>query len=191
VTASVSQLAQLLDSTGELVEAVRDSQWAAPTPCSEWNVRELVNHVVGGNQLYAGILSGRTTLEDARRSPAVDLLGDAPLTAYRDSADAVVEAFSQPGALERTVTVVFGTVPGLVALHLRLTDVLVHGWDLARATHQTTSYPDHVVEQELQFSAAAVKNIPPERTPFAPPQPVDDGAPAIDRLAALLGRTVS
>jgi uncharacterized protein (TIGR03086 family) len=77
-----------------------------------------------------------------------------------------------------------------VALHLRLTELLVHGWDLAHATGQpTTGLPDDLAEQELAFSRVQLERIPPDRSPFAPPQPIDDAAPAIDRLAALLGRS--
>jgi uncharacterized protein (TIGR03086 family) len=81
-------------------------------------------------------------------------------------------------------------VPGVVALHLRITDVLVHGWDLARAIGGTPAFPDDLVAQELAFSRAALDGLPPERSPFAAPQPVADDAPLIDRLAACLGRSV-
>jgi len=91
--------------------------------------------------------------------------------------------------MEKIVTVPAGTVPGAVALHLRLTEHLVHGWDLARATGQaTTGLPADLAEQELAFARVQLGKIPPDRRPFAPPQPVVDDAPAIDRLAALLGR---
>ena len=81
------------------------------------------------------------------------------------------------------------TVPAAVALHLRLTELLVHGWDLAIATGQpTVGLPEDVAEQELAFSRHQLTQLPPGRMPFAPPQPVDQDAPAIDRLAALLGR---
>ena len=113
---------------------------------------------------------------------------DGLVAAYRDSADAVVAAFGQPGALARTVEVPFGTVPGAVALHLRLTEVLVHGWDLAQATGQVAAFPQDLAEQELAFTRDALGALPPGRSPFAPPTPAPDTAPALDRLAACLGR---
>lgn len=85
----------------------------------------------------------------------------------------------------------FGTVPGIVALHLRITEVLVHGWDLARATHQVARFPDDIVEQELEFTRGRLPDVSSARRPFAPPRPVPDDAPAIDRLAACLGRPVT
>jgi uncharacterized protein (TIGR03086 family) len=89
------------------------------------------------------------------------------------------------------VSVRFGTVPGAVALHLRITELLVHGWDLAWATGQAVAFPEDAAEQELAFSRQALKDIPPGRRPFAPPEPVAGDAPAIDRLAACLGRQVT
>jgi hypothetical protein len=51
-------LALALDATGQLVAGVRDEQWLDPTPCPDWNVRDLVNHIIGGNRMFAGILRG-------------------------------------------------------------------------------------------------------------------------------------
>jgi uncharacterized protein (TIGR03086 family) len=178
------QLAPALDATGRLVAAVRDDQWAEPTGCVGWSVRDLLNHLVGGNLLFAAVLTGQDPPD-----LGADHLGADPADAYRRSGEAVRAAFAQPGALEKVVTVPAGTVPGAVALHLRLTEHLVHGWDLARATGQaTTALPAELAEQELAFARVQLGKIPPDRRPFAPPQPVDDDAPAIDRLAALLGR---
>ncbi|HEX2805024.1 MAG TPA: TIGR03086 family metal-binding protein [Kineosporiaceae bacterium] len=192
----VDQLAQLLDTTGQLVAGIGDEQWTAPTPCTEWSVRDLVDHLVAGNLLFAGILSGRVTMADAGRLRGVDQLngdqlGDRPVAAYRAAADAVVSAAGRPGVQGQTFTLPVGTVPGVVALHLRLTEVLVHGWDLARATGQVVAFPDDVVVQELEFTRGALSLVPAGATPFAPPRPVRDEAPAIDRLAACLGRDVT
>src|SRR4051794_18445543 len=108
--------------------------------------------------------------------------------AYQASAADLLEAFNQPGALEQVVTVPAGTVPGAVAVHLRTTEALVHGWDLARATGLPFDVPADLAEGEIAFTRPMLDRIPPERRPFAPSRPVDDEAPAIDRLAALLGR---
>jgi len=111
---------------------VRDDQWTDPTPCTDWNVRDLVNHVAVGNFAFASILRGEPRAAPGAPPGSVRDL----LKAYRDSAAAVLDAFRQPGVLEQVFTVPFGPVPGIVALHLRITEILVHGWDLARATGQ-------------------------------------------------------
>jgi len=92
--------------------------------------------------------------------------------------------------LDRVVTVPFGSVPGAVALQLRLVENLVHGWDLARATGQQARHDDQVAEAALVFTHARLADVPAGRTPFGPPQPVAEDGQALDRLAAALGRRV-
>jgi uncharacterized protein (TIGR03086 family) len=186
----VDQLARALDDMGGLVATVPD--WAAATPCPDWDVRALVNHVVAGNHATAGILAGEPLPppDEARRLQGADRLGDAPAEAFRESADALVGAFRRPGVLEATFPMPIGTVPGTAVLHLRLTETLVHGWDLARALGRAAPFPDEAAEQALRFSRSALADLPPGRTPFGPPRPVPDDAPPLDRLAALLGRDV-
>lgn len=181
----VSQLARALDATGQVVDAVTADQWAAATPCTDWTAAELLRHLVVGNGRFAAAFGGETRPEAA--------WPDAELPAvYRDTAAALLAAFGAPGALDRIVTIPFGTVPGSVALHLRVTEVLVHGWDLAKATGQSAAgFPDDIAEQELVFSQSALERLPPDRRPFAPSQPVGGGAPAIERLVACLGRSVA
>ena len=171
---TVEQLSLAFDFTDQLIAAVQEEQWAGPTPCAGWSVRDLVTHVVAGNSLFAAALRGGQ-----------------PPAAPQDSAAGLLGAFREPGALDVMVTVPFGTVPGVVALHLRITELLVHGWDLARATGQAATVPDGLAEQELSFSRSKLADIPPDRRPFGPPQPVGGSAPAIDQLAALLGRDVT
>lgn len=111
--------------------------------------------------------------------------------AYRDSGAALIEAFSQPSAFERIVAIPIGQVPGIVALHMRVTEILVHGWDAAIATGYPAEFPEDIAEAELIFTRGKLGDIPPGYTPFAPQKPVDDDAPAIERLVACLGRDVS
>jgi uncharacterized protein (TIGR03086 family) len=185
--ATVEQLDSVHATMQPLVAAVGSDQWSAPTPCAEWDVRALLTHVVGGNRLFAAALRG-VPLEQARQALAGDPLGADPAAAYADSAAEVGAAFRADRALEQSVTIPFGTVPATVALHLRIAEVLVHGWDLARATGRTVAFPDDVVEQEIAFSQEFLPRVPPNREPFGRSRPVADDAPPLDRLVALLGR---
>lgn len=181
----VDQLGRAIDETGRLVAGVAPDQWELPTPCTEWNVRTLVGHLVRGNQNSAAVALG----EPRQPDPIADLGGD-PIAAYRQSAQELKHAWADRSLLERAYPGPFGMIPGPVLLQLRLADNITHGWDLARATGQTPRYDEDVVETALTFTR---QNLGGERRPggpFAPPVDVSPDRPAIDRLAAFMGRRV-
>jgi uncharacterized protein (TIGR03086 family) len=185
----VGALATATTLAGQVVANVGPEQWALPTPCTEWTVRQLVDHLVAGQQLYVRVLHGEPYEQVAPQVRAAgDRLADDPAAAHDATARELVEAFRSPGVLERTVRVPFGTVPGPVALHLRITESLVHGWDLATAVGAPFDPPAALVDPELVFSAGLLGRVPPERKVFAPSRGVADGARPIERLIALLGR---
>jgi uncharacterized protein (TIGR03086 family) len=188
-------LATALARAETVVAAIGPDEWALSTPCTEWTVRAVVNHLVGGNLLLARLLEGeqlpaREELVAASRN---DRLGDDPVGAYRSAAERLLAAFRAGGVLERTVTVPAGPVPGIAALYLRIVEALVHGWDVARATGRDIRFPEDLVEEALAFTRVKLADLGHRvegQGPFGPPQPVADDAPAIDRLAALLGREI-
>lgn len=188
----LDDLGTVLDTVTGLVAAVRQDQWRAPTPCPGWSVRDLVNHMVLGNRLFAGILRGDAAVTPGALDPAAgDALGDDPAEAYRGAAEDVLAAFRLPGVLEGVFRVPVGPVPGIAAAHLRAVEELVHGWDLARATGEQVRFPGGVVERQIAFTRDKLGDVPPDRSPFAPPQPVPAHAAPLDRLAALLGHSVA
>jgi uncharacterized protein (TIGR03086 family) len=186
----MQELADALDLARDVVARVDPGQWDLPTPCPDWSVRQLVNHLVSGQLMFARIFAGEA-LESVAGMRAQDQLGDDPVGAYDSSAQALLEAVARPGALAQTVRVPMGTVPGMVAVHLRIVEALVHGWDLARATGQPFEVPAALAAGEIAFSKQGLAMLSPDRRPFGDPQPVPDQAPAIDHLAALLGRSVT
>lgn len=180
---SLEDLSCAISAVGDLIDAVRIDQWSAPTPCTEWTVRILVNHLVGMNLVFAALLSGA-----ASPVRGGDRLGDDPSGAFRDSSSALTDAFDRPGVLEETFHGPLGSATGMDRLQIRLYDLLVHGWDLARATGQHWELPDELAEKSLQF--AQIQLSGQSRTGrFDPPRDVPDDEPAIDRLAAFLGRS--
>jgi uncharacterized protein (TIGR03086 family) len=133
-----------LDSTRRFVAGIRADQWDLPTPCSEWSVRDLVNHIVAGNLWAAELADGRS-IDEVGSALDGDVLGDDPLVAYDSSASAAAGAFEQPGALDRACGVSYGPIPGSVYAGHRFIDVLVHGWDVAAATGQDTGLDPRLV----------------------------------------------
>ena len=83
--------------TAALVDATSPDMYPALTPCTDWTVRDLLTYVIAGNVKYAGIGRGR---EWARGAPDV-VLDDDPGAMYRRTMDAVLQAWEQPGVLDR------------------------------------------------------------------------------------------
>lgn len=188
---TVASLQDVLTATREVFAGIGAADATRPTPCSEWNVAELAEHLVTGNRIFAALLRGEEFADFATASRALAPDGaSTSLAAYDGAAAELVDAFGAEGALERTITVPFGTIPGEVALHLRITEIIVHGWDLARATGQRLGVPEAVAAAELGFSQQRLTELPPDRAPFAPPRPAPEDAGSLDRLVALLGRDV-
>lgn len=117
---------------GRRVSRIGADDWHRPTPCAEWDVRTLVNHLVNENRWTPELVAGRTIEEVGDRFDG-DLLGDDPHGAWQESLDEAVAAFAAPDALDRTVHLSFGDFPGREYLSQLTTDLTVHAWDLAKA----------------------------------------------------------
>jgi uncharacterized protein (TIGR03086 family) len=112
--------------------SVRPGQWTCPTPCTEWDVRQLANHMTSGNLNYVRLLDGATSEEFLRHRDA-EALGADPVAAYLGSVRECATAFMRSGALRQILDYPLGKVTGRQALAIRTTDTVIHTWDLARA----------------------------------------------------------
>ena len=139
------QHAHALDFTAVIVDKISLDQLDDPTPDDDWDVRTLLNHVVSGNWWAAELGAGKTIDEVGDRLDG-DVIGDDPSGAYRASAAAAAEVFKRPGALDAPCAVSYGPVPGSVYAGHRLIDVVIHGWDLAKATGQDTTIDPELVQ---------------------------------------------
>ena len=136
---------QALASVRPIVAGIRDDQWDLPTPCAGWTVRDLLNHIVAGNLWAAALARGRT-IDEVGSALDGDMLIAGPVAAYDMSAESAASVFELPGALEAPCAVSYGPVPGSVYAGHRFVDVLIHGWDLASATGQSTDLDPSLVE---------------------------------------------
>jgi uncharacterized protein (TIGR03086 family) len=168
------------EAFGAVLANVRPEQMGDATPCDEWTVTALIQHVIGGNMWVQ-------QLADVTPPPRTDdILAD-----HAAQATAATAVFAAEGGLTRTFKLPFGDFPGSVFAGIRAGDVLTHAWDLARATGQATD-----VDPELAVEALAVSQsliLPAFRgpgMPFGAEQSCDDSASPADRLAAFLGRVV-
>jgi uncharacterized protein (TIGR03086 family) len=167
-----------------LVESTRADQLSNPTPCSEWNVRDLLNHVIGGGHMFASGLRGDPL---AGGEPG-DLVGDDHRAAFRVSIDGFTAALAKTEELDKPVTLPFGTLPTVAALQLAAGDLLVHSWDLAQATGQAFNPPADFVDASYQFFQVAVNDDLRAAGMFGPALDVANEATPLTKLLAHAGR---
>lgn len=179
--------AAALNTTRVYVAGVLTEQWALPTPCGDWNVREVVNHIVSGNEWAVELVGGKTIEEVGDRLDG-DVLGEHPLGRYASSAEAAAAAFRAPGAMEAPCAVSYGPVPGSIYCGHRLLDVLVHGWDVAKATRQDTRLPLDLVEAVIEVVEPQAEMLVASGM-FATDVAAPANADPQTRLLAMLGRT--
>jgi uncharacterized protein (TIGR03086 family) len=166
---------------GVLVKVSPD-QLGAATPCSEWTVDDLIEHVIGGNE-RVGPWSGSAEEPPARPDDLV--------AAHRAAAAAAQDVFGRPDGMTTVFKLPFGEIPGQMFIGMRTSDVLTHAWDLAAATGQSTDLdPELAAEQLAAVRAFVGPQFRGQGMPFGDEQQCSsDRAPA-DQLAAFLGRKV-
>ncbi|MEZ5143745.1 MAG: TIGR03086 family metal-binding protein [Acidimicrobiales bacterium] len=180
---NVDAVAGLIDT---LVAGVGAEQLDDPTPCTEWSVRHLLNHLVGGGYLFAMAANG-DPLGDLAPDETPDLLGDDPAAAWAGSCATVLRAFHAPGAFDRTWNLPFASVPGEIGAQIAFSDLLIHGWDLATATHQPYAPPPELLTHADGVLRMIIGSDRDSHS-FGPAVAVDDDAPLLDRMVAVTGR---
>lgn len=189
VTASRDPLELLGIANDEFARRLRligPGDWRRPTPCSEWDVHALVNHVVGANVRYQLLLHGAPT-EQVEATRAVDHLGDDALASLVAAADGVVACFHEDGALERITHHATRDRTGHELLSMRILDTAIHSWDLARAIGADETLDDGVVAFLLAYTADL--DLGPQQRAFALADTgVPRDAPPQDQLLHRLGR---
>ena len=171
-----------------LAGAVTDDMLPAPTPCGNYTVADLLAHMMGltiafrdaaakaGSQAQDAA-PGRAALEDGWREQLPGRLL------------AMAAAWHRPQAWEGFTKVGGGTMPAAIAGHAGLNELVIHGWDLARATGQPYRVDEASAQASAEFgSLASASAEPGQRGPFGPVVEVSPGAPVLDRAVGLSGR---
>jgi uncharacterized protein (TIGR03086 family) len=145
-----------------------------------------MNHMIGAHFYFTGALRGQEM--DPHGTPP-DFAANDPVGTFRQASSAMLEAWRELDALDRTVQTLLGPMPASMLIGMLTMDNLVHGWDLARATGQDENLDPELATQIL----AMVRQIGLPRgegAPFKPEQSAPAGATPEHRLAAYLGRNV-
>lgn len=179
------QVLDQLDQLGPLlvgvVGGIRPAQLDNPTPCTEFTVRGVLEHMIGGATVFTaafrGVEPGQPDLSD-------------PLARFGPTLAGLAEAVCSPGALDRTITAPWGEVPGEAFARFVVLDGLIHGWDLATATGQSYNPRDELVAAVQAFADEAVEPLRDGQTFAAAVEPPMSATP-IERLAAFTGRALA
>lgn len=134
-----------VEAFGARVHSVADDQWSAPTPCTDWVVRDLVNHVVNENLWVPPLLEGQTMEEVGDRFEG-DVLGEDPTSAWRQAAEDALAAAGDEGAMERSVNLSGGGSSARDYIAEVATDHVIHAWDLSVALSQSDALDEELVE---------------------------------------------
>ncbi|PZT77491.1 MULTISPECIES: TIGR03086 family metal-binding protein [unclassified Streptomyces] len=170
------------------LDAVDDSALGAATPCPGVTVGALLAHVEGLALAFRD--AARKELGPSTdTAPAVEsgVLEAGWRTALPAALDALVAAWRAPAAWEGMTRAGGVDLPGQVAGMVALNELVLHGWDLAKATGQPFGAEDAHLHSSLAL-LAELGGGPPAASPFGPPVPVAEDAPLLDRAVARSGR---
>lgn len=168
----------------QLVEAVPPDALGGPTPCPDYTVGDLLDHISGGAVAFTAAAAKRP-LDGGPSGDAANLGADWQARIPRDVL-ALAEAWREPAAWTGMTAAGGVDLPGEVAGVVALDEILIHGWDLAKATGQPAGYDGPGLEEVLgfveQFGSSGTDGL------FGPPVAVPDDAPVLDRILGLAGR---
>jgi len=170
---------------GAKVHAVSADAWSNATPCTEWSVRDLVNHLVAEHLWVPHLLHGETIADVGDRYDG-DVLGADPARAWDQAAEASSASWQALPSDDVTVHLSFGDVPAGEYAEQMLVDLVVHGWDLARGAGLDESFDRAVVEHVLAYVETQAK-LWHDAGIFGEPVAVDSPDPG-QRLLGLTGR---
>lgn len=178
-----------LTALGELDRHMHDistDQWSSPTPCTEWDVRTLVDHLVYETLWVPDLVTG-ATLADVGDRYEGDRLGGDPVTSWTSARTAAAEGV-RAATLDVPVHTSGGELTADEYLTQMLFDAAIHGWDLATSIGADHTIPDDVARDLKAWFAPQVDQMVAARI-IAEPVSVSSEADAATRLIALSGRT--
>jgi uncharacterized protein (TIGR03086 family) len=170
-----------------LIKTVRLEQLGDPTPCTEFDVRTLLSHVVGGTRRIAVVGEGGDGLA---MPPFADEVADDDWTAaYDEARTRVLAAWESDARMAAPVRVPWGEVPGAAALSGYVLELVTHTWDLSEAL----GHPLELDPELAGFALTTAQRVLPadgrdDSVPFGAVRPVGEGADVYGRLAAWMGR---
>ncbi len=129
----------------ETCASITDDQWGLPTPCTDWTLEHLVDHVTGGNRFTVDILRG-TDGDDALAAATSSFTPDHQVRSSAiSSTEHQLQAFNSAEALDRLCSHLGAQLTGRQVLHIRIHELIIHTWDMAQAISPQTTIPQGLV----------------------------------------------
>lgn len=179
----ISALEQSYGQTAELVDGITPDELSAPSPCAGWDVRATLNHLLSATWMFTLVNQGQAADEDAG-----DVVGDDATLAVTAAAKENLASWRQPGAFEGDRCYFFGTFPAAGAAMLNLGEVVVHNWDVAKATGQELVIDPAVGQMLYDWGVSIPLDDFRDHGAFGPEVAVPASASIVDRLVGLHGR---
>ncbi len=186
MTDPIQQLRTILPAVSDLVDGIRPEQLVDPTPCAEFTVHDVIDHMIVLGTGFAHLFRGEVVPEVA--APAV--LDRVPAAEFRAAMDDLVNAVQTDGAMDRLLDTPIGEMHGATFAAVVAFDGLLHGWDLSVATGRPFGPDAAVVDTVSGFARVALSDDLREAGLFAAPEPDPDEATPLESLAAFSGRAV-
>ena len=180
------QLAYILPTLSATVDRIQTMQMNDPTPCSEFTVHGVLNHMMVGGASATYWFQG----EEAPELKPPGVYGWVPAAEFREVMDELLDAVKSDGAMERTLSTPMGEMPGETFARLLAFDGLVHGWDLASSTGQTFEVPPAVITSVDQFARGALSPEMRDGDTFKEATVAPDDATPFEGLVAFSGRSL-
>ncbi len=185
----IDQLRHVTAAVTALVKHATPDQLLHDSPCAGWSGRDVLNHMVGGADWFAGPARGEE-VPFPNWSAMPDWLGADPAHSYRAAADRAIDAYAAPGVLDATIVMPWGEMPATMALNLLIADQVTHAWDLEQTTGIPMNIHEAVIEDALAISIAGVTQAFRDAGFYGPELTAPAGASAVQRLAAFTGRKI-
>ncbi len=180
------QLENILPTLCATVDRIQTMQMHDPTPCSEFNVHDVLNHMMVGGTSFAGAFRG----EEPQEWSPPGVYGWVPGAEFREVMDDLLDAIKSPGALDRTIATPMGEMPGEALARFVAFDGLMHAWDLASSTGQTFELPPEVIASVDEFARAALSPEMRDGDTFKDATTAPEDASQLERLVAFSGRSL-
>ena len=169
---------EAVKNTSQIIANVRADQMSRSTPCSEWDVKALIDHMIGGTMYFTGALAGGDPEKPGDGNPA---------DVYRTGAEKVLEGAQKAGAMDKKYDTPFGEMSGGEFMFGAFMDNFVHGWDLAKATGQNADMSEGHA-QVIHGAFAPMMDGMRQGGAFGPEVSVPDDASALHKMLGMMGR---